>query len=77
MVNPVTGTAAATIQSIYYHSLATLALSLWDFLTKFEDEVHYIWPMKRNHAFKWLYIFHRHFLLAAHISVFDNFDTIH
>ncbi|KAI6118007.1 hypothetical protein F5141DRAFT_596790 [Pisolithus sp. B1] len=48
--------------------VATLALSFWDFLTTFEDEVCYIWPMKKRHAFKWLYIFHRHFLLVVQIT---------
>ncbi|KIN96643.1 hypothetical protein M404DRAFT_242975 [Pisolithus tinctorius Marx 270] len=61
------GTTAA-VQSIYYHSAAALAFSLWDFLTTLGDEVHYIWPMKRRHTFRWLYMFHRHFLLVTHIA---------
>lgn len=67
MVDPITDSTAAAIQSIYYHSSAALALSLWDFLTTFGDEVHCIWPMKRD-AFKWLYISHRHFLLAIQLT---------
>ncbi|KAI6113897.1 hypothetical protein EDD16DRAFT_1598970, partial [Pisolithus croceorrhizus] len=33
-----------------------------------EEEVRYIWPMKKRHAFKWLYIFLRHFLLVVQIT---------
>lgn len=68
MADTITGSTVAAMRNIYYHSLATLTLSFWDFLMTFGDEVHYIWPMRKKHAFKWLYIFHRHFLLAAHIA---------
>ncbi|KAI6014172.1 hypothetical protein EDC04DRAFT_3094143 [Pisolithus marmoratus] len=83
MVDAVADTVAVAVQTVYYHSrtasssfdyslligslVATLALSLWDFVTMFGDEVRYIWPMKRRHVFKWLYIFHRYFLLATQI----------
>ncbi|KIN96645.1 hypothetical protein M404DRAFT_242989 [Pisolithus tinctorius Marx 270] len=62
-MDTIMGTTAAT-QSIYYHCTATLALSFWDFLMTFGDEVHYIWPR----TFKWLYMFHRYFLLVTHIT---------
>ncbi|KAI6118009.1 hypothetical protein F5141DRAFT_596774 [Pisolithus sp. B1] len=68
MVDTTTGTTVAAMRSIYYHSLAALALSCWDFLMTFGDEVHYIWPMKKRHTFKWLYIFHRYFLLTTQIA---------
>ncbi|KAI6123045.1 hypothetical protein EV401DRAFT_1294687 [Pisolithus croceorrhizus] len=68
MVDTTTSTTVAAVRSIYYHSLATLALSFWDFLMTIEDEVRYIWPVKKRHAFKWLYIFHRHFLLVVQIT---------
>ncbi|KAI6123043.1 hypothetical protein EDD17DRAFT_987850 [Pisolithus thermaeus] len=68
MVDTITEATVAAMRSIYYHNFATLALSFWDFLITFGDEVRYIWPMKKRHAFKWLYIFHRHFLLVVQIT---------
>ncbi|KAI6118008.1 hypothetical protein F5141DRAFT_1201524 [Pisolithus sp. B1] len=68
MMDIITSTTVAAMRSIYYHSLATLALSFWDFLMTIEEEVRYIWPMKKRHAFKWLYIFLRHFLLVVQIT---------
>ncbi|KAI6113422.1 hypothetical protein EDD16DRAFT_1134196 [Pisolithus croceorrhizus] len=68
MVDTITEATVAAMRSIYCHSFATLALSFWDFLMTLGDEVRYIWPMNKRHTFKWLYIFHRHFLLVVQIS---------
>lgn len=61
------GSTAAAFRSIYYHSAVALALSSWDCIMTFGDEVRCIWPMKGSYPFKWLYIFHRYFLLAIQI----------
>ncbi|KAI6123049.1 hypothetical protein EV401DRAFT_1295341 [Pisolithus croceorrhizus] len=67
-MDTITSTTIAAMRSVYYHSLTALALSLWDFLMTIDKEVRYIWPMKKRHAFKWLYIFLRHFLLVVQIT---------
>ncbi|KAI6042931.1 hypothetical protein EDC04DRAFT_866145 [Pisolithus marmoratus] len=56
----------AAVRSIRSHGIASLVVLLWDLLLTMDDEVRWIWSMKKGH-FKCLHMFLRYFILSAQI----------